>query len=266
MADDGRMTLIEHLSELRNRIIRSGIAVVVGMVVCFALSEHILTLLMRPLLPLGQQGLAAQEPLEEGAEAAATVEAGQGVELIFTNPLEPFLLYLKIAAFGGIVLSLPYIVYQLCMFVFPGLTPKERRAATILVVGSSVLVIAGTAMAYFGVFPFVLPYLMAYAPEWAVGRLSMRDTLNIMVKGMLGFAVAFQFPMVVLVLVYLELLDPATLRRHRKVAIVGIAFVSAFLTPPDPLTMAMMGLPLWLLFEISILLGALVVRKRKQTA
>lgn len=232
------MTFTEHLGELRSRIIYSGIALVVSFVLCYCLKGVIFECVAGPL------------------------RDQEGVEWLTLTPIEAFLVQLKLAAYAGVALALPFIVYQLCAFVFPGLRANERRAAMILLTGGTVLVIAGVAVAYFGTLPLVLPYIMKMAPPDVLTRLGMKDTVSLLIKFYVGFAAAFQFPMVVLVLVYMDLLSPATLRAYRRFAVVGIAALSALFTPPDPISMIMMALPLVFLYELSIWMSYLVARRR----
>lgn len=238
--DDARMTFTEHLGELRTRIIRSAIAMFIGMVLCYIFAKQLIAVMARPL-----------GGLVEG-------------NWITLTPLEPVLVYLKLAAYGGVLVSSPFVLYQICAFIFPGLKPNERRAAQILLVGSFVLVLAGLAVAYFGVLPVVIPYLTKYAPVGVETQLRMSETIAIVVKVMIAFAVAFQFPMVVLILVHMDLLTPEALKKGRGIAIVGMAVGSAALTPPDPFSMLVLLLPLVLLYEGSILVSHLVVRRKKK--
>jgi sec-independent protein translocase protein TatC len=238
--DDARMTFTEHLGELRTRLIRSAIAMVVAMVLCYIFANQLLEFMASPLGGLEGQGWT------------------------YLSPLEPVLVNLKLAAYGGFLLSSPYIVYQVCAFIFPGLKPKERRAAQIMLAGSSVLTLAGLAIAYFGVLPVVMPYLREWAPKTVPVQLRVTETIAIIGKGLAAFAISFQFPMVVLILVYMGLLTPEALKKGRAIAIVGMAVGSAALTPPDPFSMVVMLLPLILLYEGSILLSYLVVRRKKK--
>ena len=260
MADDeARMSFTEHLGELRTRIIRSGIALVVGIILCYALSNYVFEIVRRPLAPLATASVTTEQT-EEGDAAARN---GQWTVM---NPLEPVLVKLKLAAYAGVLISLPVILYQLCAFIFPGLRPREKKAARILIFGCSCLAIAGTAVAYFFVFPLVLPYLMHWMPDDFIVQLRMSENVNLIIKGLMAFAIAFQFPMVVLALVYLELLTPATLKKYRRIAIVAMALAAAMLTPPDPGSMIMMMLPLVLLYEISIWVSYLVVRRKRKAS
>jgi sec-independent protein translocase protein TatC len=245
------MTFTEHLGELRDRLIRSMMALAVAVVVCFIFSPRILETIVRPLAPLSDRGIikAAPAPGTTAAEAVAEGEApaepavptavpvepavpvpaasGNSEPRPFNwtvlNPFEPIKVQLKIASYGGLVFAFPFILWQLCAFIFPGLKASERKLVKILLFGCAGLGVLGVSVAYFGVFPLVLPYLLDYTPMWVTVQLRLDETLTIIVKGLAGFALAFQFPMVVLTLVHMNLLHPQTLRQHRKVVIVGLS-------------------------------------------
>jgi len=265
-----RMTFTEHLGELRTRLIRSAVALFVGFLVCYAISDHIFAAVSMPLRPLQDEDiieLVTPEAAGEDAEQPVADEPPASneratPEWTALNPLEPFLVRLKLAAYGALILGLPFVLYQLCAFVFPGLRPKEQQVVRILIGGGSVLALAGVAIAYFLIFPLVLPYLMDWAPEGVNIQLRMNETVSLILKGLLGFAVAFQFPLAVLVLVYMDLLSPETLKQYRKIAIVIMTVLSAFLTPPEPISMFIMVVPLALLYEGSIWMSYLVVFRR----
>lgn len=246
-----RMTFTEHLAELRTRLIRSAVAIFVGVVVCYIFSGRLLAMIAWPL------GGLTPEADSEGKAAIAWT---------YLNILEPVLVNVRLAAYGGVLVSFPYVLYQICAFIFPGLKPNERKAARIMIVGCSMLVIVGVLVAYFGIFPVVLPFLMQWAPEGVSIQLRASENISIVIKGLMAFAIAFQFPMVVLVLVYMDLLSPATLKKYRRIAVVGLAVASAILTPPDPFSMMIMLVPLLALYETSILLSYLVVRRRKKAS
>ncbi|MBI4555954.1 MAG: twin-arginine translocase subunit TatC [Candidatus Hydrogenedentes bacterium] len=255
--DDARMTFTEHLAELRLRIIRSGIALVIGCVVCYAFSDQIFELIAYPLQPVGGLLPAATSNPEAAPPDSAAIQWSA------MNFLEPVMVKLRLTLYAGALLALPFIVYQICAFIFPGLTPGERKIAKFLLFGSSTLAVFGVLVAYFGVFPLVLPYLMQWMPEGVIMQLRMNENISLILMLLLGFAVAFQFPLVVLALVYVDLLSPETLRKYRKIAIVGIAVLSMVLTPPDPLSWVIMMAPLVILYELSIWSSYAVVRKRK---
>jgi len=237
--NESRMTFTEHLGELRIRIIHSGIAFIAAFVGCLLISRWLLNIAAYPL-------------------------RAADVQWTFLNPLEPIAMMFRMAAYGALILTSPYIVYQICAFVFPGLRPEERRVVQVVVFSSGTLVILGLLTAYFGVFPLVLPYLLQWSPDWIETQLRVNETIAIITKGMLGFAIAFQFPVVVLVLVYLGLLSPQTLKEYRKLSWVIIAIGSAILTPPDPISMSIMMFPMVVLYEGSILVAHIIVRKKKE--
>jgi sec-independent protein translocase protein TatC len=213
-----------------------------------------------------QTPVPATTPATTPQAGAAAVPTRVAPKWMVLNPLEYVVVKLKIAGYGGLLLALPFIIWQICAFIFPGLHPQEKRAIQVLLAGCSVLAILGVCVAYFGVFPLVLPYLMTWVPEFVDMQLRMNETLSILIKGIMGFAIAFQFPMGVLVLVYMDLLTPQNLKEFRKVAIIGMAVISAVFTPPDPISMLIMLIPLALLYEMSIILAQLMVWRRKKKA
>lgn len=255
---DVRMTFTEHLGELRTRIMVSGAAVIISFIVCYAFSEQVYEVVSRPLQPSPSESIVPDPGTVDAAEAAPVKE----IKWVQLNFIEWFMVKLKLAAYGGILLASPIIVYQICSFIFPGLKPKERRVVRIALSGCVALGVIGTSVAYFFVFPIVLQYLIQLVPENVETNLRMNENVSLLIKGYLAFAIAFQFPLVVLVLVYLDLLTPATLREYRKFAVVGIAFMSALFTPPEPISMVIMMVPLYLLYEVSIWVSYLVVRRR----
>ena len=285
--EEMRMTFTEHLGELRDRLIRSMIAVVVAVIACYIFSDRILDIIKRPLDPVISGVMApgtavvppaiqpgppvTSGPVDTGVAAPSPVPAGsatKGRSFSWTvmNPFESIQVKLKIASYGGLVFAFPFILWQLCAFIFPGLKVGERKLVKILLFGCAGLGVLGVSVAYFGVFPLVLPYLLEWTPLWVNVQLRLDETLTIIVKCMAAFALAFQFPMVVLVLVYLDLLSPKTLREYRKIVIVSLSVVAAVLTPPDPLSMTIMLIPLVLLYEASIWMSYFVVRRKKQAA
>jgi sec-independent protein translocase protein TatC len=242
--DEARMTFTEHLGELRNRLMISVGVVIVSFFVCYGFSDQIYNLLINPLL--------------------ATKE----ITIRSFNPTEAVWVKIQLALYTAIFLSLPVIIYEICAFVFPGLRPGERRVVNSVIFGGGALALSGIALAYFKVLPSFLPLVLAWAPEGVLtDELRMNETVSLIVKFLLGFAVAFQFPLIIFILVFLDLLSPATLQRQRRLAIVVMAIAAAILTPgPDMFSMAMMFIPLYILFEASIWLSYLIVWRRKRRA
>ena len=260
---DARMTFTEHLGELRTRLVRSAIAVTLGFFICFYFAQDIMQIVSRPLRDVG-----TRDEIRQSADEESEGRVGDPESIWLTlHPFEGFWVSVKLATYGSILLVLPYLLYNICAFVFPGLTAQERLVVRILLFGCSILALTGVGIAYFGVFRVVLPYLLEWTPDWVNVQLRLNETISLILKGLFGFAIAFQFPMAVLILVYMGLLTPQTLKQHRRLAIVGMFAVGALLTPPDPFSMAMMALPLVVLYEISIVLASVVVwRKKVSTA
>lgn len=238
-ADEARMTFTEHLGELRTRLIRVGIGLVIVFALCFAFSRYLFNVLQAPLL-------------------------NPQIPWMSLNPMETLVVYLKISGYFTLVICLPHILFELCGFVFPGLKDKERRAAMILLGGGSLLAIVGVAAAYWVVTPQLINVMMQWQPETVQQNLQMKETISFVVMLLLAFAIAFQFPMVVLILVYLGLVSPQVLKDQRRAAIVLLAVAAAILTPTvDPLSMMVMWVPLVMMYEACIWIAALLVRRRE---
>ena len=242
-------------------MIRSIIAVVIGFFVCYAFSKSIIHALQIPLDELG----VIQAPAASGAEPAPAENERPFIWMV-TTPFEGFMVQLKISAYAGIVLALPVIIYEICAFVFPGLTGTEKRIVRIMLFGGVTLAIVGVGVAYFAVLRTAMPGILAYVPEGVKVNLKLSETLSIILQVLLAFGLAFQMPMIVLVLVYVGLLTPAALKAYRKFAIIGIFVFAAVLTPPDVASLIMMAVPLVLLYEFSILISHVVVRRKAKAA
>lgn len=265
---EGRMTFTAHLGELRIRMIRSIFAIAVGFVICYIFSNQIIWALSIPLEGL-EHLTAVPAANTPGTAAPATPPPAPAVMpggMISLTPFEAFFVKMRISGYFGLVLALPIVVYQICAFVFPGLTVTERRVVNFMLVGGFGLAVAGVSVAYFLILPAVLEAVVHWTPPGVTIMLRMSDTLAVVVKALLAFGLAFQMPMVVLVLVYLGLLTPAALKTYRKIAIVGIFVAAAVFTPPDPLSMLLMAIPMLALYEISILISYLVVRQKAKSA
>ena len=269
--EDKRMSFTEHLGELRTRMIRACVALGITVIACYIVSDQVFGVLSWPLRPLTESEVVSFELVESPEDGSNALVAQQpvapksradAIEWTVLNPLEYILVKIRIAGYGGLMLALPYILWQLCAFIFPGLHPNEIKVVQILIAGCSVLAVVGVGVAYFGVFPLVLPYLLEWIPDYVNVQLRLNETLSIIIKGLVGFAIAFQFPMAVLILVYMGLLTPQTLKQYRKMALVGMAVMAAILTPPDPFSMLVMLVPLALLYESSIWASYLVVRRK----
>ena len=235
--DQASMTIVEHLSELRDRIFLSLIAVAAGAVICFALFEIIIEFMIGPY--------------EE-----ATGNEG----LIFTQPLEGFITRLKVGAYGGLMLASPVVFWHLWRFITPGLYPKEKRYAVPFVVCSVVLFISGSVLAVV-TFPKALDFLLGIGGENLEPLLTANGYLSLMFLMVVSFGIAFEFPIVVMFLLLARVLTTTQLRKWRRYTFLIIVIVAAVITPSqDPVTLFALSLPMYLLYEASILIGRLMRR------
>jgi sec-independent protein translocase protein TatC len=238
------MTFLEHLEELRWRVLWSLSALAVGAVVGFFLTSRygIIDFLTRPIRPL----------LEDG-------------RLAYLHPTEPFMVTLKVGFFVGVLLALPVIFYHFWRFVAPGLVYREKRIFIPALMASIGLFLAGAALAFFWVLPYGLRFFFSFAQGALRPVVTINEYFSFAIQVTLMFGLAFETPLVILVLTYVGILSPRTLRQYRRHAIVVMAIVSAVLTPTaDIVSMLAMFVPLYLLFEISVLLAGVIERRRER--
>lgn len=245
---NARMTIIEHLAELRGRIIRSFIAIASGAIVCWIFYPQILTALLRPY--------CQTFPIQERIDSELFGPEG-GCNLFVTDPLEPFSVRMMVAGYGGLALAVPVVLWQIWRFVAPGLYRREKKYAVPFVLVGAVLFFSGAALAYWSL-PRALDFLAQIGGADLVSLFSPKRYLNFVVKMMLAFGVAFQFPIALIVAQAVGLIENRTLRRHRAYALVGIVALVAVLTPSgDPFTLIILSVPMYLFYEIAILYGIL---------
>ena len=228
MDEEEKLPLTEHLTELRDRLIRCFIAVFVGFVIAYIFKERLFQILTRPLIRVMQEGET----------------------LIFTGIPEAFFTYLKVSLLAGLLLAAPVIIYQFWMFVAPGLYKKERRMMIPIVFVSAFFFIGGALFGYFIVFPFGFKFLLSFATENIQALPSMREYLSFSSKLLLAFGVVFELPIVITFLARLGLVTVPFLKKNRKYALLIFFAGSALLTPPDVVTQIMLSLPLMVLYEI----------------
>jgi sec-independent protein translocase protein TatC len=277
--ESSRAPLMEHLVELRRRLIVCAVALVVGFLLCFVFSKEIYIFLLRPF-EIGAGLLAAQQdpgsrhgPLDLLLTLSGARPAPHGLDhlkLVFTAPLEFFFTKVKLAMFGAVVVTFPVLAWQLYRFVAPGLYRRERRAFLPFLVASPVLFAMGAALVYFVMLPFVLWFSLNQQIVGAGGVSvellpKVSDYLSLVTTLLLAFGLCFQLPVVLSLMGLAGLVNRRMLADSRRYAIVGIFAAAAVLTPPDPVSMISLALPICLLYEASIWCVAVIELRRRRS-
>lgn len=248
--DDKKMPLMEHLIELRRRLIWSLVAFVLCFVVCFFFANDIFDFLTRPL--------------------AAVWEGQEGRHLIYTALQEKFFANVKVAMFGGLVIAFPIIASQVWGFVAPGLYKNEKTAFLPFLVATPIMFLMGASFVYYIFVPNAFRFFTNFEEVAKNGALAITaepkvsEYLDLIIQLILGFGIVFELPVLLTLLVSAELLETKTLAKQRRYAIVAGFIISAILTPPDALSMMMMAIPLVGLYEISIVIGRIIEARRRR--
>ena len=237
------MTLIEHLAELRGRVLKAAVAVAVGGVIGFLLYNRVLDLLVEPY-----------------CDVKRSVDADASCRLVVTDPLESFSIRLKLSTYLGLLIASPVVLWQLWRFITPGLYPKERRYAVPFVASSVLLFVLGAALAIW-TFPKTLEFFSAFGGEELELLYTPGKYLGLITMMMLIFGLGFEFPIVLTFLQIARILSWRKLVEWRRYAIVLIFVVDAVITPSgDPVTLLAMAIPMYLFYEASILVGRFALR------
>ena len=226
-------TIVTHLIELRTRLIRSLLAILLVFLCLFPWAAELYALLAQPLLE----------------------KLPQGTQMIATDVTTPFFVPVKVTLMAAFLLALPYVLLQIWRFVAPGLYANEKRFLLPMILASMVLFIAGMGFAYFVVFPAVFGFVIASAPQGVAVMTDIDKYLSFALGMFLAFGISFQVPVIVVVLAHLGMVTPAKLREARPYVIVGAFVVGAIMTPPDVISQFLLAVPMWLLYEAGVLVA-----------
>jgi len=260
--EDSAAPLIEHLTELRTRLIRSVIAFLIGMVICFTVATPIFNFLTAPLCKV-------------------LADRGQDCDLIFIKPQEGFFVAIKVSLLGGFMLAFPYIAGQMWRFVAPGLYKSEKGAFLPFLVASPFMFVLGASFAFYIVTPLAYDFFLGFqqfgaegqalpggdpqaaAPLSVVFQGSAQEYLNLTIKFIVAFGLCFQLPVLLTLMGKAGLVGSEGLRSMRKYAVVGILVLAALVTPPDVITQVILFVVVYGLYEVSIFLVRRVERQRE---
>ena len=239
--DEKELTLVDHLVELRDRIIKCLVVLVVLFLALFYFANDIYTYVAEPLISA----------------------LPENTSMIAIDPTAPFFAPFKLTFYVAFMLAAPYILFQLWSFIAPGLYKNEKEIAIPLFISSVVLFYSGIAFARYILFDIIFGFFISVAPEGIQVTPDISSTLSFSLTLFFAFGFAFEIPIAVFLCIWVGLADPDSLTKKRPYVVVGCFIVAMMLTPPDPFTQSMLALPMWALFELGIIAGRLV-GKRKQ--
>ena len=236
--NQAEMTFLEHLSELRRRLVWCALAIVAGASATYLLIDQVVSVIIFP----------AEE-----------------LQFVYLTPPELFLSYLRISLISGVVVAFPMILLQSWLFVRPALSKGERILTVIAVIFGTLFFAAGVVFSFTVIFPFTMRFFLQYASDTIEPMFSFGSYIGFLSSIVLAFGIAFEFPILVLILARTGIIDVDTLRKSRKIVFLLLVILSAVLTPPDVVSQALLAGPLMILFEISILAARLLARHEAKT-
>ena len=251
-ADSHKMPLLDHLLELRRRLLYSVVALFVAFFVCFYFAQDLFAFLVEPL---------ANILIERTGSLGAR-------RLIFTDLTEVFFTYVKVAFFFGAFISCPIFLTQLWLFVAPGLYKNEKSAMAPFLIASPILFFLGGSLVYYVLFPLAWHFFLSFETTGGNGTLpieleaKVNEYLSLVMKLIFAFGLCFQLPVIMTLLARVGLATSKGMAAKRKYAIVGVFIVAAIFTPPDPLSQISLAVPIILLYEVSILMAKMVEKKK----
>jgi sec-independent protein translocase protein TatC len=256
-AAGGRMTLVEHLAELRSRLIKAMLALLIGASIGFVLYQPVLDVLVEPYCDVKTDQVDSATDLGPG---------DQGCDLVVTDPLESFSVRLKLSTYIGLLIASPVVFWQLWRFITPGLYENEKRYAIPFMVSALTLFLMGAGIAYYTL-PQALQFLQQIGGDNIVTAYAPGKYFTLISYMMLAFGVGFEFPIVLVFAQMLGIITPDQLRRVRRYAVVGICVLVAVITPSgDPISMLALSVPMVIFYELAIVIGRVLHRRKRAAA
>src|SRR3990172_8001854 len=241
-----KASFYEHLNELRKRLLRAVLGIAVGMAAVGGFSERLFRWVMLPVL----------RSLPENQQ-----------QLHYTNYIEPFMVYLKVALYGGMFAAAPYVLWQVWLFIAPGLYKRERRGVVPFLASGTLLFYGGAAFCYFFVMPAAFPALAAIAGDDMKPILTMTEQLSLVLSMLLGFGIVFEVPVIIAFLSMIGVVSADWLARYRRHAVIANVILAAVITPTsDPFNLALMAIPMILFYEFGIILARVLGKKKPAEA
>lgn len=240
--DEKEQTLMDHLVELRDRLLHMVLAILIVFVALFAFSEDIFTVAARPLLDL----------------------MPAGTSMIATGVTSPFLVPFKLVLLLSVLLTIPYLLHQIWSFIAPGLYLHEKRMATPLLISSVILFYCGIAFAYFVIFPILFGFFIGIAPEGVAVMTDIGQYLDFIIAIFLAFGIAFEVPVATFLLIAAGVTSADKLAKQRPYIIIGAFVVGMLITPPDVISQSLLAVPIWLLFELGLLSSRIFLKAKAE--
>lgn len=241
LQDEQEQTLMDHLIELRDRLLRMVLAILIVFVALFSFSEDIFTIAAEPLLHL----------------------MPEGTSMIATGVTSPFLVPFKLVLLLSVLLTIPYLLHQMWAFIAPGLYHHEKRMATPLLISSVILFYCGIAFAYFVIFPILFGFFIVIAPEGVAVMTDIGQYLDFIIAIFLAFGIAFEVPVATFLLIAAGVTSVDKLANKRPYIIIGAFVVGMLLTPPDVISQSLLAIPIWLLFELGLIASRIFLKEKE---
>ena len=240
-SDGKEQSLLDHLIELRDRLLHMVLAVLVLFLALFPFSEQIFTTVAQPLLAL----------------------MPEGTSMIATSVTSPFLVPFKLVLLAAVLLAVPYLLHQLWAFVAPGLYSNEKRLAAPLLVSSVLLFYCGIAFAYFVVFPLLFRFFISVAPEGVAVMTDIGQYLDFIIAIFFAFGIAFEVPVATFLLILAGVTTADDMAKKRPYIVVGAFVIGMMLTPPDVISQSLLAIPMWALFEIGLIMSRIFIKPKE---